>query len=215
MTDTHPGRVTGYLQPDARGAWQIERFRVTHADLIGQHGEILATGRGVPPGSYTRLTHHGRVIMSDTPDELRDLAPVLRRAHGRVLVNGLGLGCVVKALLATPAVTHVDVVELDADLIALVGPAYRGARCTIHHGDAFTYPWPPGARWDVVWHDIWPLISVQNLPQMAALHRRFAARCSWQASWGAAWLAEQLHQLSPIGRAAREAQCAPLLPAAS
>src|SRR5689334_17996411 len=100
MTDTHPGRVTGFLQPSARGAWRIERFRVTHTDLIGQRGEILATGRGAPPGCYTRLTHRGRVIMSDTPDELRDLAPVLHHARGQVLVNGLGLGCVVKSLLA-------------------------------------------------------------------------------------------------------------------
>jgi hypothetical protein len=177
-------RVTGFIQPGERGPWKVERFTVRPIDMAIQASGIFSTGRYVPPGDYTRLTRRGAVIMSDTPDELYDLAAILRHGAGHVLIHGLGLGCVVKAMLAKPGVRHVTVLDIDQDVIDLIGPYYAGPRCDIIRGDALTHEWPKGQRWDCVWHDIWPTLCTDDLREHARLRRRFGGRCGWQGSWG-------------------------------
>jgi hypothetical protein len=51
------------------------------------------------------------VVMEDSPRELRRHLPIWMHAHGRVLVTGLGLGCVVRGLLASPHVEYIDVAK--------------------------------------------------------------------------------------------------------
>lgn len=147
-------------------------------------------GRGVPPGEYIGLLRGGTIVMSNTPDEMRDHAEPFwqaRRRGGRVLIHGLGLGMVLTAMLRLPNVEHIDVVEMSEEVIELVGPVFKDAvdegRVTIHRDDCLTRKWEPGTRWSVVWHDIWDYISADNLPQMTTLHRRFGGRCDWQGSW--------------------------------
>lgn len=175
--------------PEGRsGAWEVKKFIVcptkSKLDHVASHD-----GRYAPPGDYTQLTHRGRIIMSDTPDELRDHATFIRLAHGRVLIHGLGLGMCLKKILEYDDVDHVDVVELSEDVIKLVGPTYESDRVHIHHGDAMTFRFPPGTRWDVIWHDIWSTLCTDNLHEMHKLHRRYGRRCDhWQGSWGREYL---------------------------
>jgi hypothetical protein len=49
--------------------------------------------------------------------------------------------------------------------------------------DALTMKWPPHTRWNIAWHDIWPSISRDNLPEMKYLHRSYGHRVLWQGSW--------------------------------
>lgn len=171
----------------------IERFEVT------EHGSFLSSlnmaGRGVRPGLYTRLYVDGRMWMSDTHDEWRDhMSAVWRiRREGcrRVLINGLGIGMVLKAALACEHIEHVDVVEVDGRVVDLVGPHYDDPRVTIHTADAYTKDWPAGTRWDVVWHDIWLDLCTDNLSQMTRLHRKYGRRAEWQGSWGKGRLLRQ------------------------
>jgi spermidine synthase len=125
--------------------------------------------------------------MSDTPAEIRDHWTLFRNARGRVLVHGLGLGMAVRGLLLDSEVEHVLVIEKDPDVIAYIAPQLEArfgtARWTVRQDDALTWKPEKGARWDVVWHDIWPSITSDNLDSMATLHRRFGARCDWQGSW--------------------------------
>jgi hypothetical protein len=173
---------------------RVERFEVKPEDQMSM-GQFLshlmhsAVGRGCPPGIYTGLRVDDVLWMSDTVAERKDhLEPVAMAdlfKDGTGLVNGLGLGCVVGAML--DSLEHVDVVERDERIIDTVGEWYRdtyGDRVTIIHGDALAYHWPKGCYWSVVWHDIWPKLSPENLPEMATLHRRFARRSAWQGSWG-------------------------------
>lgn len=165
-----------------RGPWSVERFRV---ELDLQNMRMMRDGRGCFPGEYTRLRHEKRgIVMSDTTAEISDHAEPFRRARGRVLIHGLGLGCFAKAALSKPDVTAVDVVEIDADVIALVAPHLAAPRLTVHHADAFDKKWPRGCVWDIAWHDIWDNITTDNIPSMDRLQRRFRDKCGWQGCWG-------------------------------
>lgn len=181
---THPMDLTGFHAEATSGDWCIEVRTIDRSPLSFRP-------RGVPPGTYTGLLCRGSIWMSDTPDERRDHSEAYfqaKRRGGRMLVHGLGLGMVIKAMLDLPTTEHVDVVEREADVIALAAPAFEryGDRLTIHHGDCFEKTWPTGTRWTVVWHDIWRDICTDNLAEMATLHRKFGRRCDWQGSWSKA-----------------------------
>ena len=164
------------------GNWSVEKFEVKENDPGRLY--YMLHGRDVPAGTYTRLSHNNTVIMSDTPCEIRDHLGFIHRAKGRCLVNGLGLGVVAKALLENPEVTHIDVVEIEQDVINLVWPTYyTNAKIKIHYGDAFTFIWPNGTSWDCIWHDIWPTLCTDNLEEVTKLKRKYARRTNWQAAW--------------------------------
>lgn len=187
-----PWRST--VPPGEHGRAVIERFTVS-AGSLGALRYALQ-GRPVTPGEYQRLLVDGVLWMSDTPAEAWDHRTLLLLARERayserrptVLVHGLGLGVAVESLIGI-GVASLDVVELDDDVLSLVGPHVQrladaaGVRLTLHHDNALTKAWPTVRRWDLVWHDIWPTISAVNLDAMTALHRRFGRRCYWQGSW--------------------------------
>ena len=130
-------------------------------------------------------------VMTDTPAEYEDHADLFEHAHGRVLLHGLGLGCALSTLMADPAVEHVDVVDTNADVIAIVGPYYSGYPVTIHHASCVDKVWPEGTRWNYVWHDIWTRVSEDNLHDATAEHgisyarlaHLFADRADRQGAW--------------------------------
>jgi hypothetical protein len=192
--------------PQRTGDWEINRFEITEQDLLCDYLRAHGDGKGrwtASMGEFIKLErilqHENdsgetlEVVMSNTYQEIVDHTDVLVNAWGYVLVNGLGLSCVVSGLLAKPEVKHIDVVEIDQDVIDLVGPAYEHEeRVTIHQGDAYDFPWESGRRWNYVWHDIWTEISPRNLTDREKaehgityemLHRRFGQRADAQASW--------------------------------
>jgi hypothetical protein len=173
------------------GSVSLRKIEVSQraADLERLRSMIQGTGRGVPAGTYTGLYNGGTLWMSDTPDEIadhREAMSIIKLLGGRILIMGLGLGMIVKHALACENVEHVDVVEIDPDVIALVGPHYECDRLTIHQADALSIKWPRNTRWSVVWHDIWAHISEDNLEEMTRLKRSYGARCEWQGCWAEA-----------------------------
>lgn len=188
--------------PQRSGPWEIDTFTVSSRDAefdrIKSYGD--GGGRFTPAGTYLRLSSddlrnvselsHG-VMMSNTPDELNDHKVAWEHAQGRVLVSGLGLGCVLSGLLTLDGVT-VTVIEKDPDVIRLIGPGYANdPRVEIVEGDVLTYEWPDDARWDYAWHDIWQHISAANLtPEKAefgvsyqGVFQRYAERVPIQHAW--------------------------------
>jgi len=126
----------------------------------------------------------GEVVMDDGAVELRRHLPIWLAARGRVLVSGLGLGCVVRGLLASPLVDLVDVIEIDRHILRAVGPEFEGnPRVRLHHGDALSFEWPAEARWDVAWHDIWCDGS-----GLQVLHAQLLARYQGRAARQGAWM---------------------------
>lgn len=182
----HYGIPNVCVPEGAAGAWRVERFTISEdqADVSNIEMMFRPGGRRIRSGSYTRLMRGSQLVMSDTPDEKRDHAWFVREARGDVLINGLGLGMVLGAVLRKLEVSSVTVVERSADVIKLVGPSYLAdRRVTIVQGDAFAWKPPTGVRYGAVWHDIWDDICSDNLPQMHRLHRRYGRRADWQGSW--------------------------------
>ncbi len=174
--------------PDGKcGKWAVETFEITERDAsYSRVREVLRPGSMVSPGIYKRLMRGNTVVMSNTQMEVRTNRPVIHAATGRVLINGLGLGMVLTAILQKDCVHEVWVIESSVEVIQLVGPSFTDHRVRIIHADAMTYVPPKGVRFDVVWHDIWDGISAANLDEMIVLHRRYAQRTRWQASWARA-----------------------------
>ena len=162
-----------------KGVWKVEKYTTQYQDWGS-----LAKGRPVPVGeTFTRVMRNGTLVMSDTPSEQQDHWEPVYKAAGSCLINGLGIGLVLKNVLLKQAVTDVTVVEVYQDLIDLVSPYYADPRVAFVCCDAFVYKPPKGKRYTMVWHDIWDNICADNLSGMTKLHRKFGKCCHWQGSW--------------------------------
>ena len=171
-----------------KGEWSVEHFVVNEEDeKLGKLRAIFSgRGRFVPAGTYTALKRNGATVMTDTPDEIGDHRVAIQKAKGNCLINGLGLGVVLKAILEKSEVKHVTVIEKSAEVIALVGLHYKkqfDSKLTIINADALDWKPPKGTFYGMVWHDIWNDICSDNLPEMHRLHRKYGKRSAWQGSW--------------------------------
>lgn len=190
-------RMTLDLPEGSVGRYHVRRFTVKPGSL---HGYKLALeGRPIPPGTYTKLVvgadpddrySQARLWMSDTPAEKRDHAQAVimidELKAERVIINGLGLGMVLAAALSFDHVKRVDVVEIQKEIIELVGPHYlKDPRVSIHQADAYAQAkaWPTGTRWDVGWSDIWMNLDPDDLKHHAKLNRSYGQRCTWHECW--------------------------------
>lgn len=174
------------------GLWYILKLKMTEARLSVRHGKIV----GLPAGQYTflyRLTdatlHHdppGEVVMEDTPFELQTHLGFVMNAHGRVLVTGLGLGCVVRGLLQNPDVQHVTCIENSRDVLKLVAPYMPTDRLTIVEADAFKWTAENKESFDCGWHDLWTNRAAGE-PHLDHWHARLFANCRRTVKQQGAW----------------------------
>lgn len=176
--------------PDGqKGEWQIETFNVSKEEADFDRLRCMVKGHGyrhVKPGTYKRLKHNGETIMSNTRAEINDHLEFINMAErygGDILINGLGLGVALTKILEFTNVNSVTVIEIDWDVITLVAPHFEDDRVKVIHANALEYKPPTGKTYTAVWHDIWPTICSDNLPEMATLHRKYGRRCAWQGSW--------------------------------
>lgn len=192
-------RVSSFLVPELRETAALTREIQTPegeaSDLAIARENGYELDSVVPAGEYMTLRvfydDGWHPVMTDTPAEYNDHRDLFEHAHGRVLLHGLGLGCALSALLADPAIEHVDVVDANADVIAMVAPYYRGYPVTIHHASCVDKVWPAGTRWNYVWHDIWTYVDDANLDDATAEHgisygrlaQMFADRADRQGAW--------------------------------
>lgn len=152
------------------GDWSVRKFDVSKEEAeIDALRAAFRDGRFVPQGSYTGLFRKGRVIMSDTPDEMGDLS-CIKKYSGHVLVAGLGLGCAVGYGLAHTEIEKITVIEKSPDVISLTGPYWKevfGDKLTIIEADIFQ--WKPTEVFDYGWFDIWDDLCTDNLAEFDKL----------------------------------------------
>lgn len=159
------------------GKWAVVKGAITPSMYeteirLFSAGKIKAVA---PIGNYTWLfcrtlatmmDKHGETVMNDYPDELKKHLQFIMRASGRVLVGGLGLGCVVRGLLARGAVESIDVIERSEAVIRLCGDSIADPRVKIHKRDAL-HGFIKGGPWDFAW---WDLHSDDGEPHLQVTH---------------------------------------------
>lgn len=155
-------------------------------------------GRSVicPAGTITylrRLTEStkddwppGELVMEDTPFELATHLGFVMRAYGKVLVTGLGLGCVTRGLLANPKVEHVTVVENSKEVLKLVAPHMPTEKLAIVEDDAFRFVAHNKQCFDCVWHDLWTNKD-EGEPHLDVWHMRLLVESRRFATHQGAW----------------------------
>lgn len=185
------------------GLWEVRKVLLGKELIEPATERWHAKARRTPPGAYTLLfrtttaTLHmgaGECVMNDFPCELRTHLGFVMRAHGRVLVTGLGLGCVLRGLNMNPNVTHIDVVERDPDVVRMVFPhllplwMFPGCKQTIrlHEMEAEMFAASTPDTWDCAWHDLWsdpdrdePHLHVKHVMLMT----RLAEKTKHQGAW--------------------------------
>ena len=178
-------RVPQTLAPQSFGWWEI--VRKDTSKLIPIFTKWVGFDSMTLLHRLTLATMHkppGEVVMEDSLRELRRHLPIWLRARGKVLVTGLGLGCVVRGLLASDHVEQVTVIEIDEGILRVVGKEFEGnARVRLIHGDAFTVEL--GEQFDFAWHDIHAMDD--DSPHLDVLHTRllmrFHRQCAIQGAW--------------------------------
>ena len=187
-------RVPADLHPQRVGTWWIERHKISEAMLeehawIGFPSLTLLKRRRPPdardpdPWAAEMSCCRPEVVMEDSRRELARHLPAFLRAHGRVLITGLVLGCVVRGLLASSRVEHIDVVELDHDIMDVVGAEFANdPRVSLYRGDALLVG-ASSDRWDFAWHDVCSSEDEHIQVLHAELLARFANVIPDQGAW--------------------------------
>lgn len=181
-------RVPRDLEPQQFGLWTIQRLEAG-GQLISRTERAMHVERcGFPDYTLlrrmTEATMHveGEIVMEDSASELRKHLPIWMAAHGRVLVTGLGLGCVVRGLLAKPEVDQVDVVEIDPGIHRVVGYEFhKNPRVRMYLANALEVDFRD-AKFDFAWHDLW--VDGPNLQLLhAQLLIKYRSCCGPQGAW--------------------------------
>ena len=176
------------------GRWSIKKIRLSRP-VITKHPrrEGLVA---LPAGTYTKLfcatesTMHmiGELVMEDTTVELETHLDFMLRAWGRVLISGLGLGCVIRGCLANPRVKHVVCLENSPDVLKLVGPHMPKEKLTIIVADALQWTKDkcrPG-DFDCAWHDLWTDTDAGQ-PHLALWHSELIENTCEKVKLMGAW----------------------------
>lgn len=174
------------------GLWFIHKFPVPSPRICNRlDKEVL-----LPAGLFTYLRflteatlydeQPGAVVMEDTPFELRTHLGFVMRAHGNVLVTGLGLGCVLRGLLANPNVDYVTCIENSKDVLKMVAPHMPTDRLTIIEADALQWTFKNKDHFDCAWHDLWTNPDKFE-PHLNIWHQRLIMYCRKQVEQQGAW----------------------------
>ena len=192
-----------FIPEGESGDWEVLHFEtdkeeVKHRRIMGAMSFAPNEFYDLEAGLYIRLIDRSRtwtkVQMTDTPMERRTNLEFMDNVHGDVLIGGLGIGMIIAPLLCKEIGDKVDtirVVESSPDVIKLVKPYLdkldRFDKLEVVECDVMEY-WTDD-RFNVVYFDIWPEITCDNLPEMSKLHRRWAHRMDksdpnrWLSSW--------------------------------
>jgi len=147
----------------------------TRAIINGNYDEVL----GLKSGDYMMLRNDkiDEVVMSDTGMERRTNYDFVKRAHGKVLVGGLGIGMILLALQDKECVSEITVVEKNKDVYHLIYPYLKkhlNKKVVIVIDDVYEYHRKAtGVVWDSIYFDIWNNISGDNYPEMQKLTKDY------------------------------------------
>jgi hypothetical protein len=164
------------LREEKVGKAEIKHYKVTaeesryEAMMGAMRGERYG---GTKPGSYAMLFVDKTLWMSDTDMEWITNREFVNNAHGNVLIAGLGMGFILRAIMAKPEVKSIVVVESNLDVAELVLPRVAkwpgNKKLLVEIMDIHKYIPASGQRFHTAYFDIWPSVNPDNWPEMKKL----------------------------------------------
>lgn len=157
------------LEEKELNGWKLEKFEVKYGDLGAMIDHIS-------PGKYIRLMHNGECVMSDTNMERRTNAEFCRKAHGDIIIGGLGIGMIIMEIQDKPEVNSITVIEKNPEVIELVASQLNfNNKVKIICADVFDWKPDPGVKYDMAYMDIWNWINrTVYKDEMQPLKRKYA-----------------------------------------
>lgn len=197
-------RMAAVVPVGSNGSARVEHLVVTEEQAKFQALRAAINPhrreRPIEAGTLCQLYVNGTMMMSDAANEHSTNSTVVHKANGDVLIAGLGLGMILLPLCRKPEVRSVLVLENNVDVMSLVTTPIRQAlgkdaeKLTVFWTDAFQWNPAQGQMWDVLYFDVWPTITTDNLMGITKLKRRYARRLRRDnpKAWMGAWCEEQL-----------------------
>lgn len=137
----------------------------------------------ISSGKYVKLIIDGKLVMSDTPYEMNTNQKFIYKAHGNVLIGGLGIGLLTKNLIPkieSGKINHISIWEKNINLINLWNTAGQYLpvhdKISIFNYDVFDYQKVRSQLkgvFDSVYMDIWTNLDENAYAQMKHFRRVF------------------------------------------
>ena len=153
---------------------QIGNYRLENFEITPQN---QGWRNPIPCGKYVRITNGFGCVMSNTPMEQRTNADFVRRAHGDILIGGLGLGMILLAIQDKPEVKSITVVEYSPEIMQMVLPQLPlNSKVKVIQGNIFEWVPSRGTKYDVIYFDIWNYVNSDVYEEMKILKNKFKGR---------------------------------------
>lgn len=161
--------MTELLDEKEINGWKLEKFEITCKNF-------RAILDGILPGTYIRLVHDGECVMSDTEMEKRTNLKFCSKAHGDIIIGGLGIGMIIMAIQDKPEVRSITVIEKNQEVIDLVTSQIElNDKVKIVHADVFDWYPEKGVKYDMSYMDIWNCVNeTVYRKEMLPLKRKYA-----------------------------------------
>lgn len=179
------------------GNVSIEKFEIDNRQaLYFNFSNIGKNLPGLTSGSYVRLIIDSQLVMSDTPMEKVSNTEFVEKAHGDVMIAGLGLGLIIHNLrdkIKSGVVKSITIYEINQNVINLVSPLFKKLPIEYVCKDILSYLPPKEEKYDTIYFDIWPSITPdENLPQIRMLHNRWKFHKKTKSSYMNSWMKEYM-----------------------
>lgn len=157
------------LEERENNGWKLEKFEIKQSNF-------RAMLDGITPGIYIRLTHNGECVMSDTNMEKNTNRKFCSKAHGDIIIGGLGIGMIIMAIQDKPEVKSITVIEKNQEVIDLVASQLDfNEKVYIICSDVFEWKPERGVKYDMAYMDIWNWINKDIYKkEMQPLKRKYA-----------------------------------------
>ena len=136
-----------------------QTFAYDEIEVTKDYKEYSRIGYFKKPFSYLALTEGNNIWMSLNPNEIETMKPFVNKAHGNVLVLGLGMGYVPFMMANKSEVKHITIIERDEKIIKLFNnvlfPHFINKnKITIIKDDAIKYT-SKNNKYNYIFADLW------------------------------------------------------------
>jgi hypothetical protein len=187
-----------FPEPISQGVVSIHPFHFDErANILYNLRAVRDSGSifQIYEGHYVRLIVDGELMMSDTPMERISNRDFIDKAKGRVLIAGLGIGMIIRAIVNKPEVEEIVVIEKYRDVIDLVSPKIAHPKVKVIEADIFTYDMAKSEKFDTIYFDIWASINTDNLYEMKELHKRYRKNKRDKDTFMDSWMKKFLYNM--------------------